>query len=206
MKSSGFAIAGLLLTAIAAPANASVLYDSGVVTFSATGSQFGRISRDGVASVWGVDKAFPGVIGAPTARDYEEFSFVVTDREFLQISLDDETASFFMAAYLTAFTPVNSPPNYGFDVNYLGDPGLSQPFGNPSSFQIQVAQGSTIVIPISEINPGGGAGQAFELLIEGFYDSSFSEVPEPGSIILCGVGTLLLLLRYRRARSGASLS
>jgi len=181
-------------------ATASVLLDTGVVTFAPTGTQFGRISRDGTASIWGVVKPFPGTIGGPTARAYEAFTVDTGDYPFIQISLDDPTASLFMAAYLSSFNPVNVPPNYGLDVNYLGDPGSTQPFDSPSWFQIEVAPHTQLVIPVNELNPGGGAGQSFELLVEGFADSSFGEFPEPSSLILCGAGLLALYLRGVRAR------
>ncbi len=185
---------------------AGIILDTGVLSFSPTGTQFGRIGRDGNASIWGLTKAFPGVTGAPTARQYEAIDILDTgDRQFLQISLDDETTSFFMAAYLNSFNPVNSGPGFGLDVNYLGDPGASQPLGAPSFFQIFVAPHSHLIIPINEVNPGGGSGQSFELLVEGFYDSSFSDtapVPEPNSLLLAGAGALALCLRrvlYGRA-------
>jgi len=183
-------------------AHAGVILDTGVVTFSPTGTQFGRISRDGNASVWGVMKPFPGVINAPTALAEETFTIHNLDRGFLQISLDDPAAVFFDAAYRNSFNPVNVSPNFGLDVNYLGDPGNSQPAGNPSAFQIVVPVNSTVVINVNEVSPGGGTGHQFELLVEGFYDSSFSEVPEPSALLLASGGVVLLsFLRYRRRKA-----
>jgi hypothetical protein len=140
------------------PAGGTVIFDRGSDTFAATGTQFGRIARDGDASTWGSDKPFPGVTGAPAERGYEVFIVDSGIFPFLQISLDDPAAGLFVAAYLNSYNPVNVAPNYGLDVNYLGDPGSSQPFGNPSFFQIQVALHSQIVLPVNEINPGAGAG------------------------------------------------
>src|SRR5262249_41449845 len=136
---------------VAGIAQAGLILDTGAVTFAPAGTQFGRIARDGNASVWGVVKAFPGVTGAPTARAFETFTIHNFDRQFLQISMDDPTASFFDAAYMNSFNPVNVSPNFGLDVNYLGDPGISQPVGNPSAFQIIVAANSTVVIDVNEI-------------------------------------------------------
>src|SRR4051812_6102759 len=185
----------LLLTTVA---HAGLILDTGLVTFAPSGNQFGRISRDGLSAVWGEIKAFPGVLGAPATRAYQTFTIHNLDRTFLQISLDDPDAVFFDAAYRNNFNPVNVAPNFGLDVNYLGDPGSSQPAGNPSFFQIVVPTNSTIVIVLNEVNPGGGAGHRFELVVESFYDSSFSEVPEPSSLLLAGSVLLLLLaLRHR---------
>lgn len=187
---------------------AGVILDTGVVNFSPTGTQFGRISRDGNSAIWGVTKTFPGVVNAPSAIGYETFEIFDTgERGFYQISLDDPTVGLFMAAYLNSFNPVNSGPNFGLDVNYLGDPGASQPFDAPSFFQIFVTPHSHLVIPINEINPGGGAGRSFELLVEAFYDSSFSESPEPNSFVLCGAGALALCLaRFLSVRASKKSS
>jgi hypothetical protein len=182
----------------ASSAQASLILDTGLVSFSPTGNQFGRISRDGNSAIWGVAKTFPGVIGAPTTRGYETFTIHNFDRSYIQISLDDPDAVLFDAAYLNIFSPVNVSPNYGLNVNYLGDPGLSEPFGNPSAFQIFVPANSTIVIDINEVNPGGGTGHAFELFVEGFYDANFSDTPEPSSLLLAAsAGLFLVVYRYR---------
>src|SRR5262249_15136069 len=73
--------------AAAAVGHAGILFDSGTVTFSNTGTQFGRITRDGNASEWGDVKTFPGVTSAPTALAYDLFSITTDDRTFIQISL-----------------------------------------------------------------------------------------------------------------------
>jgi hypothetical protein len=153
---------------------ASTIFDSGPLIFAPVGTQFGRISRDGVPSDWSRPKSFPGVIGAPTDRAYEVITVNSGPFPYLQILFDDSTASLFDAAYL-AYTPVNIAPNYGLDVHYLGDPGLSQPFGNPSFFQVVVAPNTNISIVINEVNPGGGLNKPFRLLVEGFYTTDYNE-------------------------------
>ena len=182
-------------------AQAAIIFDSGMVTFAQTGTQFGRISRDGIASDWSGPKPFPGVTGAPTARAYELITVNSGDFPFIQISLDDPAARLFDAAYIIAFNPVNVAPNFGFNVNYLGDPGSSEPFGNPSFFQIVVAPHTNILIPINEVTPGGGAGAQFDLLVEGFFDTEFNDTPEPSAVILVGGGLAwIAMLRRRRQR------
>lgn len=191
----------LLLAALQTTAvKAAVILDTGTVAFSATGTQFGRLSRNGESSTWGSLKDFPGVTGAPAARSYETFTIDNGGFPFLQISLDDSTTSLFVSAYLGSFNPVNVAPFYGLDINYLGDPGLSQPLGVPSFFQIQVPLHSQIVIPINEVNPGGGAGSPFDLVVEGFYDANYSEVPEPGSFALLAAGAAVAGVLRARAR------
>ncbi len=195
------AVIALSLLLASTLAQAAVIFDSGIVTFSPTGTQFGRISRDGTASDWSGPKPFPGVTGAPAARAYQLITVNSGDFPFIQISLDDPLVRLFDAAYITAFNPVNVSPNFGLDVNYLGDPGLSEPFGNPSFFQIVVAPHTNILIPINEVSPGGGAGAPFELLVEGFFDTEFNDTPEPSAVLLVGCGLAwIAMLRKRRQR------
>jgi PEP-CTERM motif len=179
-------------------AQASVLLDTGYIPFAPNGIQFDRISRDGVSSTWGSVKGFPGTLGDPRPRGYELFTVNSGIFQFLQISLDDPFAVLFVAAYLNSFNPVNSPPYFGLDVNYLGDPGSSEPAGNPSFFQIQVAPHSNIVLPVNEVNPGGGAGTPFNLIVEGFTNSSYGTVPEPSSFGLLAFGAAMLVAARRR--------
>ena len=196
-----------LATSLIVCAQASVLLDTGALTFSATGTQFGRISRNGEASTWGSLKTFPGVTGAPAARGYQTFAVNNGIFQFLQISLDDPTAGLFVAAYLNSFTPVNSSPNFGLDVNYLGDPGSTQPFGNPSSFQIRVAKNSTIILPVNEINPATGAGRTFDLVVEGYLDANYKDIqdiPEPGPFWLFAVGVVALVAVRAHAPGNAA--
>jgi hypothetical protein len=184
---------------------ATPILDTGTILFATTGTEFGRLSRDGVPSDWASTKRFPGVTGAPTARAYDLFTVNAGPYPYLQIVLDDPAAALFASAYLGAFTPVNSAPNYGLNVNYLGDAGLTQPVGNPSFFQIVVAPNSTVLIPINELNPGGGAGASFSLLVEGFFDTNYNDtvppVTEPASFALFGSGAAFLAVTRRRKRS-----
>jgi hypothetical protein len=167
----------LLLSVLAArSAGAEVIFDSGVVGFSASGTQFGRLFRDGTPSDWASAKAFPGVAGAPAARDYEAFVVDSGIYSYIQITFDDSAAAFFASAYGGAFTPVNLGPSFGLDTNYLGDAGSSGlDFGNAKFFQFVVAPHSDVVIVLSEVAPGGGAGQGFQLIVEGFFDVDYND-------------------------------
>jgi hypothetical protein len=113
------------VTLAARDAAAALILDTGFVTFTSSGSQFGRLERDGVATDWDSPPGFPGVTGAPTLRAYQQFTVNSGAFQYLQILIDDPLAALFASAYLGGYTPVDSAPNYGLDVNYLGDARVS---------------------------------------------------------------------------------
>jgi hypothetical protein len=181
-------------------ARADLIFDMGVVAFSPTGDQLGRLSRDGITSDWAEQKAFPGVINTGTQYAYELFDFNSGVYSFIQVSFDDPFVAFFDSAYLKPYTPVS------LDINYLGDPGSSgEWFGNPNYFQIQVPQFTDLQIVVNEVSHGGGSGKSFDLLVEGFIDQNYDgapTVPEPATILLIGAGVAVLgLVRARRNRN-----
>ena len=100
-------VLGVFFTAV--PTSASVLFDSGTVTFSATVTQTDRIFRTGIASTWGESKPFPGVAGDELQRGAQVFTIHIGTANFLQINLDDPKALLFDAAYAGAFTPERQP-------------------------------------------------------------------------------------------------
>lgn len=194
----GLAVLGFGVSA----ARADIILDTGFQTFAPTGTQFGRLNRNGVPSDWSGPKAFPGAFGAPAARGYEVFTINSGPYPFLQIDFDEPSAALFVSAYQGSYNPVNSPPNYGLDTNYLGDPGSSgDPFGNPNFFQIQVAPNTNVAIVINEVNPGGGTSAPFDLIVEGFLDTDFTGIPEPGAAALLGSVVLAAALRLARRRA-----
>jgi hypothetical protein len=190
-----------LLTLLAASiSSAATLYDSGMVVLSAADPvQLGRLSRDNVLSDWSAPKDFPGVVNTTISYHYQAFALPTILYPFVQISVDDvsETAQTFVSAYLNTYTPDSAPPNYGLDVNYLGDEGYSGNLaGNPRAFQVVVPVGSRLILAVNEISPAGsGIGQPFRLIAEGFTDTNFSEAPEPATFafVLAAAGAGLLI-------------
>jgi hypothetical protein len=124
---------------------------------------------------------------------------------YIQISIDDVsgTGQTFASAYLNAYTPNGTAPNYGLDINYLGDAGNSGNFfGNdPRAFQVVVPIGAALAIVVNDASPtGAGIGQPFRLLVEGFNDTNFSDAPEPATYGFTLAALALGALTLRKSR------
>jgi hypothetical protein len=128
---------------------------------------------------------------------------------FLQITIDSNNTNIFASAFDTSYNPDPlAPPNLGLDVNFLGDAGGSGNFfgTSPRFFQVVDATAGnsptgfgTVIVVLSETTTtGAGLDSPVGLLVEGFSDTDFNEVPEPVSSLLLGVGLLVLAGRYRR--------
>ena len=97
-------------------------------------------------------------------------------------------------------------PNRGLDVNYMGDAGGSGNFfgTDPRFFQVvdQTAANSpsgfgTVIVVLNETTTtGAGLNSPVGVLVEGFSDTAFDEVPEPVTSTLLGAGLLVLVARY----------
>jgi hypothetical protein len=125
------------------------------------------------------------VLNTSASYHYEAFALSSILYPYIQISVDDlsGTAQTFVSAYLNAYAPNGTTPNYGLDVNYLGDEGNSGNLaGNPRAFQVALPVGSTLVLAVNDTSAtGDGIGQPFRLIVEGFTDTNFSEAPEPAT-------------------------
>ena len=164
------------------PAAATPIFYTGDVIFAPTGTQFGRLERNGIASDWGSVKPFPNTFSALAPDAYELFTVNAGIAPFLQITFRDRSGLLYPAAYRDSFNPVN--------------------------FRIEVAPFSTIVLPINELSPGAGTGAQFSLLVEGFLDANFTPLPpgsdmlpEPASVVLVATGVLASIRRRRSKRS-----
>lgn len=193
-------LAILCCSMLSVDAQADVLFDSGSVNFTQTGTQSGRLNRDGIVSTWSTPKSFPGVLFPTVSYAYELFSVNTGIYSYIQVSFDSATTNFFDSAYLASYSPGGLDPNYGFDVNYLGDPGRSGNQGGlPEVFQVVVLPNSNLVIVVNAVtalNSGGLPGGLFDLKIEGF---TSAPVPEPTTLLLVSFG-LVGLAGVRRIK------
>jgi hypothetical protein len=186
---------------------AATIYDSGLAAIKATDPiQLGRLNRTGVPSDWSAPKAFPGVLNATVSYRYEAFVLPSILYPFVQITMDDlsGTGQTFASAYLGSYRPSNTLPNNGLNLNYLGDEGVSgNPFGtDPAAFQVVVPVGGTLVVVVNDASPiAAGVGQPFRLLVEGFFDTNFSNTaPEPATYGFIGIALALGFAVVRRRR------
>jgi hypothetical protein len=209
--------AGALSSFHARPA---VIFDSGVTALTATDPlQIGRINRNGVVSDWSTQKTYPGTINTTTAYHYT--TYVIPDPYFkyIQVTFDDISlgANTFASAYDNSYNPTATAPNYGLDVNYLGDGGASgNYFGSPNDprvFQVVFPTGSNLVIVVNDTSAtGAGLNQQYELIVEGFTDTNFDDsnppAPEPAALGLSGAGLGIggLIVLFRRRKNQGKLS
>jgi hypothetical protein len=203
-------ILGALMLMTAASARATTILDLTDALALSDPTQLSRMSRNGIPSDWSASKAFPGVINPTTTYHYKTYLVDPGIAPFIQIDFFDlnDTANLFVSAYDTAYLPNSAgAPNLGFDTNYLGDAGFSgNPFpGDPAFFQVIVPLGHKLMVVVNDATATNlGIGNPFELTVEGFIDSEFTDppegpaVPEPATMLLTASGLALLVRRRRR--------
>ena len=193
------------LSLATASAQVLVLLDtSGSVSANDT-TQLGRLSRNGILQDWAGSEPYPGIINPNTAYHYVTYLINVGITPFVQISMDSNSTSTFASAYQTSYNPDPTDPiNRGLDDNWLGDAGTSGNFfGQPLFFQVTAQLNSWIVVVINQTGSGAaGLDDPFNLLVEGFIDTEYSDpaqVPEPATLLLSLVG-LGLVARQRMSK------
>jgi hypothetical protein len=166
-------------------------------------TQLGRLNRNGVPSDWSESKVFPGVLNPTTAYHYHAYMVDVGDTPYIQIDADTLGINTFFSAYDTSYTP-----SMGLDpLHYLGDGGFSgDPFpGDPQFFQVIVPAHHILLVIVNNTGVMNlGVGESYNLLVEGFVDSMYTDpaqVPEPATLLLGSTGLALLALRRSRIRA-----
>ncbi|HEY6393193.1 MAG TPA: PEP-CTERM sorting domain-containing protein [Bryobacteraceae bacterium] len=194
--------------ALCSVVQAAVIFDTGTTALVAGDpTQLGRLTRTGVASDWSTNKAFPGVTNPNTSVHYRTYLIdpLLFGAPFVQIDVDDPMAAIFVSAYLDSYNPDPLALNRGLDINYRGDDGSTgNPFTDPGFFQVVIPAGHKLVLVINDPSTNNaGLGKNFDVLVEGFADTQFTDpVPEPASILLGGAGLgCLALIRLRRKRT-----
>jgi hypothetical protein len=142
--------------------------------------QFGRLTRNGIPSVAGTAKPFPG-IGSAALFNYDAYTFTnnIGGLATVVVTLDEltTTASDFSAAYFFFFNPADIAQNYLADEGFSGD----------GSYSFNIAAGSTFVITVNSVNPGA-AGAPYDLTV----DIEPAAAAVPGPIAGAGLPGLIL--------------
>jgi len=186
-------------------AQADVLLDSGTLSFAPTGTQLGRLSRNGVIPDWTTPSTFPGVINPTTSYGFETLTFNTGQYQYIAVDVDSTSAVLFVSVYKNSYNPAN------LMLNYLSDAGSSgNLFGtDPIAFYFIADPFTNLVLVINETTANAGRGQAIAVAAEGFCDTSYGDVPngtcapvtqtpEPGSMMLLGTGLSLVVQRLRK--------
>lgn len=179
----------LAVAALALCASASAQTFSGSITLSDP-TENGRLNRNGVASMAGMMKPFPGVLNPGTFYHYDSYIFVnpfaVSTAFTITLSTNTSGAFPFSVVYSGSFDPNN------IATNYLGDPGTSADSGAPVTYSFDVAGGATFVVVVNEVTANGGvADYSFTL--------SPAAVPEPSTVFeLFAGGAVLGFWAWRR--------
>ncbi len=129
-------------------------------TAAVTGTQTGRIVRDGATTICGTTKAYPGLQTATGFRRYDAYTFTncTAATKCVDVTVNQSGQALFTVAYSGSFDPAN------VGTNYLADPGSSYTSMN---YSFDVAAGASFVVVVHEVNVGGGNGQGYTLNVDG---------------------------------------
>lgn len=187
----------LLLSSLAVcTVRADTLLDTNDQIAAGDPTQLGRLSRNGVLQDWFGSEPYPGAVNGATSYRYRTYTIPVGQTPYVQVMLDGASTNIFASAYATAYTPGS-----GLNVNWLGDAGTSGLyFGiNPIYFNVVAPVNGNVVVVINETAAGGGVGQPYRLIVEGYSDANFSSIVVPG-------GGISLISNANPAAAGQSIT
>jgi uncharacterized repeat protein (TIGR01451 family) len=128
---------------------------------AATGTQTGRIYRDGVASQCGTSKTYPGAYDTTGSRVFDSYTFTACSSGCAQVGVSNPTVSsqpLFSAAYASSFVPSS------ISTNYFADAGSS---GTSTSYGFNVVAGQKYTVVVHELNPAGATGASYSVSFPG---------------------------------------
>ncbi len=149
--------------------NAPLSLMTGVAT--ATGTQAGRVSRNGVPTTCGTTpKAWPGVIGA-SSRQYDSYTFTAAQNACTTFILTATNGvNLFLDAYSPSFNPGDIP------TNYYADSGASS---SVQSFDLAITAGQTFTVTVHDVLAGAASETSYNLQFSGCAFASLSSNHPP---------------------------
>lgn len=176
-------VTGSLFTLCCVASGAIVLDQSGSIAVGDP-TQTGRLPRNGVPQDWTSSEPFPGVINTTNTYQYHTFTIpaaTLASGRFVQIELEDLGAfqgNLFVSAYSSTYLPnFGGAPNFGLDLNWLGDAGFSPNLfdADPVFLQVLVPADSDLVVVVNSTGDANeGVGEQFRLIIENFSTVRFT--------------------------------
>ena len=124
------------------------------ISSAGTPTEAARPNRNGVESVCGSTKAFPGTVaGAGFAYQTKSYTNAGPARcVMLTLTATCSGGGNLFGAFVSAYSGAFDPTNLA--TNYLGDPGVST--GSPGAagtpFQLNLAAGQTITLVVNQVN------------------------------------------------------
>lgn len=141
-----------------------------------TGTQTGRMTRNGIASTCGPQKPNPGLFASTGSRQYDDYRIVALSGGCVTVTLSNAGNDLlFVVVYDQNGINIADPSQ-----NYLADIGASPTTATPSrNFSFYVAPSQIFHVVVHEVNAGGAIGQSYDLDVSGVKldpDFSVSEV------------------------------
>ncbi len=139
--------------------------------------QTGRLTRNGVASVAGTLKPFPG-INDLLPHHYDAYTFVNTtgSLQTVAVTLEMTDLADFSATYFSSFNPAD------ISMNYLADAGVT---ALTSSYSFNIDPGASFVVTVNGVT-AGAPGAPYTLTVQ------IGAAAVPGPIAGAGLPGLIL--------------
>jgi hypothetical protein len=142
-------------------------------------TQTDRLFRSGIPQTCPATTSC-AIFGDPTPRHYDEYTFTNTTGAPQCVTVDTDTACtgtnfIFIAAYLGSFDPAN------ICTNWIGDSGSSPDIGVPAPFSVDLDDGQTVVIVVSEVTPDAGC-PGYTVTVSGICGGGGTPTPTPTCI------------------------
>ncbi|MFO1351645.1 MAG: Calx-beta domain-containing protein [Gammaproteobacteria bacterium] len=137
-----------------------------------TGTQTGRLLRNGVASSCAVPKANPGLNDATVVRRYDAYVITPSQSGCVTFTLTQPTTTLFFYA-VSNFVPATP------GVNYLADAGAS---AATTSFSMNVTAGQPFTLVVHEVNANGGLNTTYSINVSGVCTGGPPAVASSGGV------------------------
>ena len=203
-------LSAAFLTSLPALAGAEEISTFTSVLTSASPTEQGRLSRNGVQQTWTGAESYPGIINSAVTYNYMTYTFAAslfTSAPYVEISFFDTLAgvSLFSSAYANAYNPPS------FATGWLGDEGASgNYFGSDARYYDVLLPANSNLVLVVNTSASAGLNDPFTIDVSAYADTNYDDpspavqvTPEPSTFVTLGTGLIWAagLARRRRSRS-----